>query len=97
MSADQAKVSKLRRRKRPRGGWPEPRNLCAAIAGAILYCNAQGTETRQLQRLRKETRIDALLETICGVAGTSRLGALIKAQLEGIKRRGVYAVNSKAT
>lgn len=65
-----------------------PENLATAIAAAIYYKSDGDQFARELERIREEEGIDAVLVNVCGIDADSELGKLIKSKIIMLKERG---------
>lgn len=65
-----------------------PENLATAIAAAIYYKNNGDESARELERIRKEEGIDAVLTKVCQIDANGALGELIKTKITLLKERG---------
>lgn len=65
-----------------------PEYLCTAIAAAIYYVSPGDTFAVELERMRKEEGVDAVLEKVCGLEADGELGLLVKEKIELLKKRG---------
>lgn len=65
-----------------------PEHLATAIAAAVYYKNDSDPFARELERIRKEEGIDAVLVNVCGLDADGELGRLIKSKIELLKERG---------
>lgn len=65
-----------------------PENLATAIAAAIYYQNPEDAFAGELERIRKEEGIDAVLTKVCQIDANGTLGELIKSKILFLKERG---------
>lgn len=65
-----------------------PDNLCIGIAAAIYYVSPGDEFAVELERMRKEEGIDAILEKVCQLDPDGELGMLIKEKIELLKEWG---------
>ena len=66
----------------------KPENLCIAIAAAIHYVSPQDEFANELNRMRKEEGIDAVIEKVCKLDPQGELALLIKEKIELLKTQG---------
>lgn len=66
----------------------KPENLCTAIAAAIYYKSENDEFANELNRIRKEEGVDAVLEKVCKLDKNSPLSLLIKEKIELLKEKG---------
>ena len=65
-----------------------PDNLCIAIAAAIYYVSPGDEFAVELERMRKEEGVDAVLEKVCQLDPKGELGMLIKEKIRLLKEWG---------
>ena len=65
-----------------------PDNLCIAIAAAIYYHSPGDPFAEQLERLRTEEGVDAVIEKVCKLDPQGELGTLIKEKIALLKEWG---------
>ncbi|MCI8592938.1 MAG: mannitol-1-phosphate 5-dehydrogenase [Lachnospiraceae bacterium] len=65
-----------------------PEHLCTAIAAAIHYVSPGDEFAVELERMRKEEGVDAVLKKVCQLEPDGALGMLVKEKIEWLKERG---------
>lgn len=65
-----------------------PDNLCIAIAAAIYYVSPGDEFAVELERMRKEEGVDAVLEKVCQLDPKGELGMMIKEKIRLLKEWG---------
>lgn len=65
-----------------------PDNLCIGIAAAIYYVSPKDEFAVELQRMRMEEGVDAVLEKVCQLDPKGELGMLIKEKIRLLKEWG---------
>lgn len=65
-----------------------PEHLCTAIAAAIHYVSPGDEFAVELERMRKEEGVDAVLTKVCQLEPDGALGMLVKEKIEWLKERG---------
>ncbi|MBO5460586.1 MAG: hypothetical protein J5983_02150 [Ruminococcus sp.] len=66
----------------------KPVNLATAIAAAIYYKSEGDPFARELERIREEEGIDAVLTNVCQIDADGELGLLIKEKIALLKEKG---------
>lgn len=65
-----------------------PKNVCAGIAAALLFDNAEDAAAVKVQQMIAESGVDEVFRTICEVEPDSQLALLAKEQLAILKSGG---------